>query len=348
MKLKEVTVAIGLMVFTLINVSSNRAVLNKKDTSLDSLTEYLVDAEKGGNKTVVIVVSGTTYINGEPVLFVDAEPLKIAKKELKKAGYSIITLTTPCAIRCLNEYTKLGVLIVELNADAVIYKGIHSDFGTDSFNKILTTANIPIYSFGSEVILDYTLYTGPDNLGMAKAIANGLKNKIQGNETVVYIDTISKLNTNILDNGYQRIKAVKEELTALGLKEVETVTTLWSRARTFEEISRVLTKHGKVNYIIAPSIETGLGAAEAVEKLGLQDEVKIIAMDFTEEGVRLLKEGKFYGLVGQGLTNQGLTIADSILMGLNSKGIKKLYSTDTVITMKNLDDYEITIGNYKW
>ena len=280
-------------------------------------------------------------------MFIDAKPLEVAKRELKRAGYSIITLSTPCSIRCIGEYTKLGLLILELNPDAVIYKGIQSDFGTDTLNDIVTKGNIPIFSFGSEVLLDYTLYTGPDNIGMAKAVSKGLENEVKKGEKVVYIETITKLNNNVLDNGYQRIGAVQKELERLGLEEVESVATLWSKINTFEEIVRVLKTKGRVDYIIAPSIETAEGAANAVKSLGYTN-IKIIAMDFTERGVELLKEGSIYGLVSQELEKQGLALVTGITEGRLDLGTKKLFSSETLITLKNLNQYEVTKGNYKW
>lgn len=336
-----------LIVFTLFNLRLS-SKNNKTDETIDLFRDYLVDVDKGGKKTVVILVTGTAYVDKEPVEFVDAKPLEIAKRELKRAGYTVITLTTPCAIRCLDDYAELGLLILDLEADAVIYKGIHSDFGTDTLNRILEKGGVPIYSYGSEVVLNYRLYTGPDNKGMARAIRVGLEKIAKEGERVIYIETITKLNNDTLDNGYQRILAVQKELASIGLVEVESVATLWNRARTFEEISRVLNQKGKVDYIIAPSIGTALGAAEAVERLGYKGQIKIIAMDFTKEGVQLLKEGKFYGLVSQSLEEQGLAIARGIINNNLLPGTKKLFSSDTLITLENLNDYELTKGNYRW
>lgn len=322
---------------------------SNSNPALESMKEYIVDVQKGkAGKTVVILLSGTTTKDGEAIKFVDRYPLEIAKRELERVGYSIITLNTPCSVRCLDEYKELGVLITELGADAVIFKGIHSDLGTDSLNNILQKFNIPIYSYGSEIVLDYALYTGPDNIAMGKAVANGLKDKVKEGDSAIYIETNTVLNkSNILDNGYDRINSVRKELTKIGIKEAATIATMWSRTRTYEEISRILNNNKEIDYIIAPSIETGLGAAEAVERLNYPN-IKVIAMDFTEEGVKLLKEGKFYGLISQELSNQGIALADSIMAGDLPPKTKKLFSSDTLITLENLNDYKLTSKDYMW
>lgn len=337
---------------TIINVTSNQVTINSNNNlSLKGLTKYLVEVDKPQNKLstkkVVLLVSAEAFVNGAPSAFVNAIPLQTAKRELTKSGYSVITLSTPCAIRCIDEYTELAVLITELNADAVIYKGIHSDFGTDILDSTLSKANIPIYTFGSEVAINYKLYTGPDNAGLAKAVKTSLEKEAEKGDKVIYIDTTYKFSGDVYDNGYQRIKAAKQYLTEIGLEEVETIHTFWNRARTFEEVTRVL-KTEEVDYIIAPSIETALGASEALQLLGYNN-IKIIAMDFTKKGVELLKEGKLYGLVSQELEQQGFALALSIMENDNIlPKTKMLFSSDTIITLENLSNYEITKDVYKW
>lgn len=346
MKLRIVDIIVAfLLVFILINNLTNR----EKETTeaLDSVKEYLVDVEKKGKKTVVILVTGTTYINEEPLEFIDRKLLEITKRELGRANYTIITLSTPCAVRCLDDYTRLGILIKNLEPTAVIYKGIHTDFGTETLNSIITKANVPIFTFGSEVVLDYELYVGPDNFKIGEAIVEGLKDKIKEGDEAIYIETVSKLNNDKLDNGFERIDTARKGLSLLGVKEKKTIATLWSKGQTYEEILNIL-KKGEVEYIIAPSVETAEGAILAIEKVGYSTkDIKVIGVDLTERSIELIKNNRLYGVVSQELSIQGLELADAIISSYKGEKSKRLYASK-LITLDNLDEYMLSNNNYKW
>ena len=342
------TILIILLIGSLLTRGSMDKSNELSSTNIDIVNEYLVNIKKKGKKKVIVLVSGTNYINKQPVRFIDRKFLEIVNRELNNANYTVITLTTPCSVRCINDYTRLSALISQLEPEAVIYKGIHSDNGTNILDITLKKANIPIYIFGTEIALDYTLYVGPNNEDIGKSVYEGLEKEIKEGDKAIYIETTTILNNNKLDNGFKRINEARKGLEKIGVETVETVSTLWSKARTYEEIYRVLNTKGRVNYIIAPSIETGEGAVKAIEDSGYSlDEIKVIAMDFTETGVKLLNEGKFYGLVSHNLSKQALTLVDSILMNEQIEKEKRLYSTE-LITLKNINNFKLGENIYKW
>jgi len=319
----------------------------------ESAQEYLIDIEKRGSKTVVLVLSGTAFIEKKATTFVEEHTINTLKGGLTKSGFTVITLATPCTIRCLDEYTQLGLIIANLKPAAVVYKGIHSDFGTDSFNNILKKASIPIYTFGTEPKIDYKLYTGPDNEGLGFNMANYLKGKGIKDKKVVYIRTIDVLNNNVLDNGYQRMNAIEKYLKEIGAIDAGSVYTLWNRGRTYDEIYRLLFNDESVEYIVAPSVETAEGAIEAIEDLKKkystkEYKTKVVVLDFTPRSVELLLEGRLEAAISQEITQQALKIADVISSNKNIKSASKELFSTKVVTVDNLKDFELSPGNYLW
>ena len=343
MKFTTTEIILGILTATLtINIllGSGKTSKTTPATTL-FLQEDIQRVAAGGDKVVVLFSSGAFYKadkSGQEIYFRDKVLLRSIEAKLERRGYTFVSVNTPCLAngsRCLEDFNRLALGIVNLNPEAVIYKGIDSGLGTSAFSNIMNEHNIPIYTLGTEVVLDSKVYVGPDNVGLGVEAFKGIEPLIEPGQSAIYVETVRLSNGDPLENGFPRINSARNLMSAAGIETKATIFTNWSKSQTYSELLRVLDK--PVDYIIVPSTETAEGAVQALTTLGHTD-TKIIALDFTLKISELLKEGSIYGAVPQNFLEQADQIVNSIEKDVVTG--KKLFVGE-FITKEKLESVDI-------
>lgn len=336
-----IIVIIGLI----IGIEINRGPKN----NVKFLQEHLKTiSTSAGKDLVVIFTSGSMYnTQGELLYFRDKILLSVLESKLKSEGYSIAILNTTCLAgnpNCIQEFADLAKAIVELDTKHIIYKGIDSGLAGEQFNLIIEDADIPLYTVGTPVNINTRTYIGPDNEGLGRVAFEGLKDLIQQGESAIYLETVRISNNEVRDlasvkndNGFERIDSIRSKMTQAGVREQKTLFTQWSESKTYSDLIEEMRVNGVPDYIIAPSTETAKGAVAAVELLGVEDSVKIVALDYTVEVKNLIKKEKLYAGVSQSFIRQALYLVELINKNKESSNKKRLFVGEFITLDKILE-----------
>lgn len=346
LSITEIVLFIALLVSVNANIRVNRANNTPISETLISLHEYIRKLEVRGEKTVVLFSSGPLLNkDGEALEFVDKTVIDEIDRVLKENNYTFIAINSPCladAPNCLEEFTRLATGVSSLEPEAVIYKGINSGVNADIFNREMKSEQIPIYTFGSEILIDYKVYTGPNNVQLGVNAYEGIKDKIKKDQTAIFIDTQPLIERDPKDNGFPRINAVRSLMVEKGVKQI-TLFTRWSKTQSYDELVNLFQKNKNIDYIFTPSGEIAEAAAIAVDGAGIASRVKIISLDFTHNVAVQIKKGLIYGAISQGLKKQGNYIANSIVNKDQPVTNKKLFASEliTIDTLQTIPEEEL-------
>lgn len=326
---------------------------NYTNSFIKASQEYIKKIDARGEKRVVIIGNGFIFDEeGEAFKFQNKAIINPLREKLAEQGYTVIIMSLPCLeAECYSHYYNLGMATVALNPEAVVYHTISSGLNTDTINSIFSTNNIPVYTYGKELPIQYKLYVGPDNKKLGTSLGKGMLPEVSQGEKALYIETVRLINGDAQDNGYDRINAIRNIFTNAGIEEVDTLFTFWSKTKTYEEINTVLANNNDIDYIIVPSAETAEGAAEALNQRQLQNDIKILVLDFNPKVVELFKKGFIYAAVSQQYYKQSSALAAGLILGINNNNeelnTKKKFASG-IITQSNLQDFLDEEGNYRF
>ncbi len=81
------------------------------------------------------------------------------------------------------------------------------------------------------------------------------------------------------------------------LKAVESGVANFERSQGAALMEQWLEKGDEIELVICNNDDMALGAVDAIEKMGIAEEIKIVGIDGTEEGIKAVEAGKMYGTV---------------------------------------------------
>jgi len=315
-----------------------------------TLQESTKIIESRGEDIVVVFTSGPKFNSSNQFArFIDETLFGKLNTELGKRDITFVVLNTTCLarteVRCTAKFTDIALSIAKLKPIAVVYAGIDSGIAANSFESIIKSESIPIYIIGTRVAIANNVYIGPDNVKLGKSAYEGLKKYIEPNQEALYVETVRIVAPHDkLDNGYPRINSARQLFEKAGVKTRETLFTVWNNEQTYLQVRVQLLREGPVEYIIVPSGETAIGASKAVTELGYKGKVKIVALDFTEETLDLLKRKEIYGIVSQELNKQSVALSDIITTKRKPNTKEILFASD-LITLENVYKFYDDEGN---
>ena len=345
-----------IIAFLCIQLFIFRPALNKKDSVTNSFIkasqEYIKKIEVRGEKRIVIIGNGPIFNEeGEALPFQDSAIIDPLREKLARDNYTVVTMSLPCLEpECNSHYFNLGLAALSLNPEAIILHAISSGLNTDTLDQLFTESETPVYVYGRELPINYRLYVGPDNNRLGLNLAEGILPEIEPGDNILYVETVRLINGDISDNGFARINSARRLLNKAGANEVDTLFTYWSKTNTYEQVNAILAQGKKVDYIITPSVETAEGAIEAVRQRNLQDEIKILSLDFNPRIKELIEEGSLYATTSQEFHRQSSALAAAIESQIESEititpGSKKRFAS-SLITKDNLNNFIDDEGNY--
>lgn len=98
---------------------------------------------------------------------------------------------------------------------------------------------------------------------------------------------------------------------------------------------KIISDYGEIDAIVALSEIASIGAAEAVQKMNLENRIRIIAFDSAPEEIRYLDNGVIHALIVQNPFNMGYLGVKYAVDAMNGKPIHKRIDTGSKVVDKS-------------
>ena len=223
--------------------------------------------------------------------------------------------------------------VVESGAEALVFSAI--DFTRNAAAvDAAGQAGVKVVSIDSGVDSDQVgTYIGTDNYAAGRMAAQAALEGVEG-ELVVGLVNYDESTAN----GQERERGVRDALAESGRARVAaSVTTLVEAGRAQADTAALLAHNPEVNVLIAFNEPTSVGAARAVEELGLEEEVFLVGFDSNVATVEGLQTGSVDALIVQNpyaMGYLGVESAHKLLSGQEAD-LAAVVDTSTQIVDRN-------------
>lgn len=222
---------------------------------------------------------------------------------------------------------------VESGAQALVFSAIDYENNAAAVDAA-GQAGVKIVSIDSGVDSDQvSTYIGTDNYAAGRMAAQAALEGVEG-ELVVGLVNYDEGTAN----GQERERGVRDALAESGRARVAaSVTTLVEADRARADTAALLEQNPEVNVLVAFNEPTSVGAAGAVEALGLADRVFLVGFDSNVATIDGLQEGYVDALVVQNPYAMGYLGVESAYQLLAGRGdeLAPVVDTSTQIVNRN-------------
>lgn len=237
-----------------------------------------------------------------------------------------------------NDFTQLNVDLkdkIDNNYDGLIIPGFVN--GIEKYVNNAMKKNISVMTFNCDFheSIDRLSYFGPDIPTQGRlageVIAKALDN--EGELAIIRGPLETSINRVRRDSIYDVIKKKKKMKISVEI-EAEADNT-----RVYKNTKDALNKYPNLRGI---AILTGgiLGAARAIEEMGLIGTVKIVCFDYDDDILKLIKMGVIYAAIGQDPFGQGhdpiITMYNYLVTGVKPDTIS--YTRTELIDIRSVND----------
>ena len=224
---------------------------------------------------------------------------------------------------------------VEEGAQALVFSAIDFTENAAAVDAAVQ-AGVKVVSIDSGVDSDgVSTYIGTDNHAAGRMAAQAALEGVAG-ELVVGLVNYDESTAN----GQERERGVRDALAESGRARVAaSVTTLVEAGRARADTAALLVHNPEVNVLIAFNEPTSVGAARAVEELGLEEEVFLVGFDSNVATVEGLQTGSVDALIVQNPYAMGYLGVESACQLLTGQGEGLAPTVDTstqIVSRSNL------------
>lgn len=218
---------------------------------------------------------------------------------------------------------------VEVGAEALVFSAIDYENNADAIDAA-AQAGLKIVAIDSNVASDaVSTYIGTDNYAAGQMAAQAALDRVSGPLQVGIINyDISSAN------GQERERGAVDTFTQSGRAEiVSVVNTLAEASHAQSDTTALLKKNPQINVMLAFNEPTSVGAAMAVEELGLSEDVFLVGFDSNVQTVDGLQEGSVDALIVQNPYAMGYLGIESAYKLLTGQGgsLERTVDTSTQI-----------------
>ena len=177
-------------------------------------------------------------------------------------------------------------------------------------------------------------YIGTDNYAAGQMAAQAALDGVEGQLTVgiVNYDVSSA-------NGQERERGAVDAFEQSGRARVAAViNTLAEAARAQADTAAMLAEHPEINVLLAFNEPTSVGAADAVESMGLAEEVFLVGFDSNVATIDGLQDGTVDALIVQNPYAMGYLGVESAYRLLSGQGGSPEATVDTSTRIVNRDN----------
>lgn len=198
--------------------------------------------------------------------------------------------------------------------------------------------NIPIINISSDSEeAGRVSFIGTDNTAYGQLAADYVNEKMGGEANVLIM--MANLDTS---NQLEQKTAFEEKCAAEypGIKVVLTDEDNGDSATALQKFEDNLKAHPEIDTIFCLESIGGVAAANAVEELGMEGKITILAIDDNEDTLQYIKDGKIWGTMAQNFYKMGYTAGEFAVKHLEGETVDSIVDSGTVlITQENADSY---------
>ena len=276
------------------------------------------------NKEVVLVLKIIDHSNDFWSAFI--EGAEIAAKE-----YGVnVTIVGPGSE---TQYEAQGKMIEEAIAkkpDAIAL--VPSDFReTQRYAEKIEDAGIPL------VLADSTMeqkmgkcVVATDNVEAGRKMGDYIARNFRNITSIGVVGHVKGVSTAI-----EREQGLREGLGSLEEKVEDVVFCDSDFRKAYEVTKQMLERHPDMNVIVGLNEYSSVGAARAVNDLGLKDTVRMIGFDSSIKEVEYLEDGTFQAIVVQKPLNMGYLCVEKTVQLLEKEQIPEQVDSGSVLITKN-------------
>ena len=205
---------------------------------------------------------------------------------------------------------------VEAGAEALVFSAIDYENNAQAIDEA-ARAGVKIVAIDSNVDSDaVSTYIGTDNYAAGQMAAQAALDRVSGqlNVGIINYDISSA-------NGQERERGAVDTFTQSGRAEVTAVINALAQASyAQEDTEALLREHPEINVLLAFNEPTSVGAAQAVEELGLSESVFLVGFDSNVLTIDGLQEGSVDALIVQNPYAMGYLGVESAYKLLSGQG----------------------------
>lgn len=124
------------------------------------------------------------------------------------------------------------------------------------------------------------------------------------------------------------------------IKVVLEGTSEWQRAKALQLMENWIQKGTKIDAVVANNDESAIGAAMALEQVGMLDQVFIAGVDATPDALQFLKAGKIDVTVFQDAYGQGFACIGAAIAAVNGEELPKITDIPFLpVTLDKVDEF---------
>ena len=249
-----------------------------------------------------------------------------AGAEAAAAEYNLLLTTTgPETEEDYETQNQMIAAAVDGGAEALVFSAIDYEENAPAVDAA-ADAGLKIVSIDSGVASDQVrTYIGTDNYAAGRMAAQAALEQAEG-ELVVGLVNYDESTAN----GQERERGVRDALAESGRARVAaSVTTLVEAGRARTDTADLLRNNPEVNMLVAFNEPTSVGAAQAVEELGLSDDVFLVGFDSNVATIEGLQTGSVDALIVQNPYAMGYLGVESAYRLLSGQGDAPPATVDT-------------------
>ena len=246
-----------------------------------------------------------------------------------------LTIVGPETEEDYETQNQMVAKAVEEGAEAIVFSAIDYENNAAAIDDA-AQAGARIVAIDSNVASDaVSTYIGTDNYAAGEMAAQAALDRVSGPLRVGIINyDISSAN------GQEREEGAVDTFTKSGRAEiVAVVNTLAEAAAAQTDTAALLEEYPQINVLLAFNEPTSVGAADAVEEMGLSDTVFLVGFDSNVATVDGLQEGCVDALIVQNpyaMGYLGIESAYKLLSGQEGNLPRTVDTSTQIVDRKNL------------
>lgn len=224
---------------------------------------------------------------------------------------------------------------VAAGAEALVFSAIDYENNAAAIDAA-AQSGVKIVAIDSSVASDaVSTYIGTDNYAAGQMAAQAALDRISGPLVVGIVNyDISSAN------GQERERGAVDTLTGSGRAEiVSVINTLAEAGHAQSDTAVLLRENPQINVLLAFNEPTSVGAALAVEELGLSEDIFLVGFDSNVVTIDGLQEGSVDALIVQNpyaMGYLGIESAYKLLSGQSSSLERTVDTSTQIVDRKNL------------